>query len=402
MIGQTIGEMVAGGVAGRNGNGAAIAKKLAMNASQAGSNTAPMPPGIKELAQLQFEALTEDAATAAGLPAGTAIATRGDGTRIYSLPSQSGRIRGGDFTAWTFDGEGRVIIAATTDFHVAAAISDTESLMFFTNSAGQSSETISAWARPGEIRAIDVPEIGGGVWFVGPARGEPLTQFAAGGIRAFVGGGHDLGQMGLSAIKNPVRAAQGIIDWNVSTYRAAYNTGVMLTTDSGRAQIGGQISNWANRTGSNIAWHANNGSLWDGAGQIAGNIALGEVTGGGLLRAGPTRAPAIVRELEAAPGHTRAYRAVSDAEFADAMSTGRFNVGPNSLEGKWFADTIDGVISHGDGLHGAGRYRIIQADLPDAAPSLYRLPNLDGYGPARYLGIDDLAGVRPRPLSGGN
>jgi hypothetical protein len=107
---------------------------------------------------------------------------------------------------------------------------------------------------------------------------------------------------------------------------------------------------------------------------------------------------APISSLDVPQGYTRAYRAVSDAEFADIVSSGRFNVGPNSMEGKWFADSIDGAVLHGDGLQGAGRYRIIEADLPDAAPSLYRLPDLDGNGPARYVGIEDLDGVTPRPL----
>jgi YD repeat-containing protein len=96
-------------------------------------------------------------------------------------------------------------------------------------------------------------------------------------------------------------------------------------------------------------------------------------------------------------GYTRAYRAVSHAEFDDIVATGRFNQGPNSLEGKWFADHYENVLKHGDGLEGAGNYRVVVADLPDNAPSLYRVPNLDGRGPARFLHMDDLQGVTPKP-----
>jgi hypothetical protein len=65
---------------------------------------------------------------------------------------------------------------------------------------------------------------------------------------------------------------------------------------------------------------------------------------------------------------------VNHAEFDDIVATGRFNQGPNSLEGKWFADHYDDVIRHGDGLEGPGNYRIVEADLPDNAPSLYVCP----------------------------
>lgn len=82
------------------------------------------------------------------------------------------------------------------------------------------------------------------------------------------------------------------------------------------------------------------------------------------------------------------------------MKTGKFTQGPNSLEGKWFSDSLDGAKLHGDALHGAGKYRIIEADVPNNAPSLFRQPNLDGRGPARYLDLDDLNGVTPRPNEG--
>jgi len=58
---------------------------------------------------------------------------------------------------------------------------------------------------------------------------------------------------------------------------------------------------------------------------------------------------------------TRAYRAVSEAEYQQILRTGRFEVGPNSVEGKYFADTVEGAMAHGEGLHGAGNFRIIEA-----------------------------------------
>jgi len=99
-------------------------------------------------------------------------------------------------------------------------------------------------------------------------------------------------------------------------------------------------------------------------------------------------------------GFTTAYRAVSQAEYDDALATGSFNQGPNSLEGKWFADSYDNALLHGDALEGPGNYKILEADLPNNAPSLFKLQNLDGRGPATYIHLDDLQGVTPRPYGG--
>jgi RHS repeat-associated protein len=96
--------------------------------------------------------------------------------------------------------------------------------------------------------------------------------------------------------------------------------------------------------------------------------------------------------------HTRAYRAVGEAEFEDILATGRLRQGPNSLEGKWFADSLEGAQAHGRALYPDGRFRLVEADIPDNAPSLFRNANLDGRGPARYIHNDDLPTVVPRPL----
>ena len=130
----------------------------------------------------------------------------------------------------------------------------------------------------------------------------------------------------------------------------------------------------------------------------AGGDALSFVTGGAALKAirglrlGGQAAGVIPQ------GYSRVYRAVSEAEYLDILRTKRFRQGPNSLEGKWFADSIEGARLHGDALQGRGKYRLIEADLPDSAPSLFRQSNLDGYGPARYLHQDDLNNVTPRFL----
>jgi hypothetical protein len=103
-------------------------------------------------------------------------------------------------------------------------------------------------------------------------------------------------------------------------------------------------------------------------------------------------------------GYTRVYRAVSEAEYQDILKTGQLRQGPNSLEGKWFADSLEGAKAHATGngktppLFPDGKYRLIEVDVPNNAPSLSTRPNLDGHGPARYLHNDDLPPLKPRPL----
>src|SRR5438874_312785 len=96
----------------------------------------------------------------------------------------------------------------------------------------------------------------------------------------------------------------------------------------------------------------------------------------------------------------RVYRAVSDAEYQQILRTGRFEVVAAGCEGKHFADSLDGARRFGEALFGRGNFRIIEAPVPDDAPSLFRWANLDGFGPARFLHIDDLTDVRPRPCEG--
>lgn len=97
-------------------------------------------------------------------------------------------------------------------------------------------------------------------------------------------------------------------------------------------------------------------------------------------------------------GHTRVYRAVSEAEYQQVLRTGKFEGLPGGAEGKWFADSAEGAMAHGRGLYPDGKFRLIEVDVPDNAPSLYQWANLDGHGPARYLSLEDLLNVLPRPL----
>lgn len=97
-------------------------------------------------------------------------------------------------------------------------------------------------------------------------------------------------------------------------------------------------------------------------------------------------------------GHSRVYRAVGRDEYDDLVKTVRLRQGPNSLGGKWFADTFGGARAFGTGLYPGQEFWIVEADVPDEAPSLFRQPNIDPKGPARDLHVDDLAAVSPRLL----
>jgi hypothetical protein len=90
-------------------------------------------------------------------------------------------------------------------------------------------------------------------------------------------------------------------------------------------------------------------------------------------------------------GTTTLYRAVSEAEFQQVMQTGKFAQGPNSLGGKFFAESAADAARWGDRLQGAGNYRIISVELSTStADKLMRWERLDGIGAARYGELDQL------------
>lgn len=139
----------------------------------------------------------------------------------------------------------------------------------------------------------------------------------------------------------------------------------------------------------NVSMHIGLVALEGAAGAAIGQVAAGHA---GIL-------PVPHGTIHVPAGHSRVYRAVSEAEYEHILRTGRFAQGPNSMEGKWFADTLEGAHAHGRYLYPQGNYRIIEADVPNNAPSLFRMTNLDNRGPARFLHIDDLVNVRARPLA---
>jgi hypothetical protein len=163
------------------------------------------------------------------------------------------------------------------------------------------------------------------------------------------------------------------------------------------------LNDWANSL--NEALETGN---WDNYYQTTGPLALNAAIMNLLpdpQRPGSAAEGALAPEVaEGAPrpipqGHQRVFRAVSEAEYQDMLRTGRFNRAPNGIdmEGRWFADTLEGAQAHGNALYPQGGFRIIEADVPTNAPSFFQRPNLDGRGPATYLHLDDLGNVTPRP-----
>lgn len=85
------------------------------------------------------------------------------------------------------------------------------------------------------------------------------------------------------------------------------------------------------------------------------------------------------------------YRAVSQEEFRQLMSTGKFEMAPHALEGKFFAESPEHAIAWGEALEGAGQYRVVVVELAaTVADELIRWARLDGIGPARYANLSQL------------
>ena len=68
------------------------------------------------------------------------------------------------------------------------------------------------------------------------------------------------------------------------------------------------------------------------------------------------------------------------------------------MEGKWFANSLEGAKRHGSKHYPNGKFRLVEVDIPDNARSLFTDANLDGFGPARFVDDLDLPTLMPRPL----
>jgi hypothetical protein len=134
-------------------------------------------------------------------------------------------------------------------------------------------------------------------------------------------------------------------------------------------------------------------NLWMGDDQFAPRTSMvsnGDFVKGGVRAASLIPFP-ISAETVPASAMTTLYRAVGEAEALSVRATGRFLAGPNSLGGKWFAETLEHAKQWGDLLNGKGASRILEVKLPKSvADQLMRMERLDNIGPARYGELDEL------------
>jgi hypothetical protein len=69
-------------------------------------------------------------------------------------------------------------------------------------------------------------------------------------------------------------------------------------------------------------------------------------------------------------------------------------MGPNSLEGKFFAENYEDAQQWGDIMNGAGNHQVIKVNIPkEIADQMMKWDKLDGIGPARYATLDQLQNV---------
>jgi hypothetical protein len=89
------------------------------------------------------------------------------------------------------------------------------------------------------------------------------------------------------------------------------------------------------------------------------------------------------------------FRAVGIKELEQIRATNRFESSLASMSGKWFAETAEHAARWGDLLEGPGKYSVVEAAMSaKIADTLFRIARLDGIGPARYVGADQLGELR--------
>ena len=98
------------------------------------------------------------------------------------------------------------------------------------------------------------------------------------------------------------------------------------------------------------------------------------------------------------------YRCMSEAEYDDLIACGQFRGCDRSYEsGKWFAESAKDAARWGewfDSVESAPTRRIIiEIQLPvTVADQLFRRPQLDAIGPARFVPLAQLRGVAFREV----
>jgi hypothetical protein len=130
---------------------------------------------------------------------------------------------------------------------------------------------------------------------------------------------------------------------------------------------------------------------------IVGSVIGGELSAGmqsqftdDILGLGKPGTKLISPELSGE--NVRLYRAISDAEYQQIIKTGKFETGPSSMGGKFFAERASDAAKWGDYFYGpGGNYRIIEIELRGSvANNFMRWERLDGIGPARYAELEQL------------
>ena len=88
------------------------------------------------------------------------------------------------------------------------------------------------------------------------------------------------------------------------------------------------------------------------------------------------------------------YRAVCEVECQQVLRTRRLAIIAESMEGKWFAETIEDARAWGIwfyGITGVKHDRIVEFEISDSsAIRLFRLARLDNIGPARFAPVEEL------------
>ena len=129
---------------------------------------------------------------------------------------------------------------------------------------------------------------------------------------------------------------------------------------------------------------------WESAQRLAAGTA--QLASAAAMVRAPVSAPA-------AKGGTSLFRAVGPAEFEQLMATKTFQAGPNSLGGKFFAESAEHATQWGTKMEGAGNFRVIEAQFPKgSADSFMRWDRLDGIGPARYGELGPVNAANPTIL----
>ena len=109
----------------------------------------------------------------------------------------------------------------------------------------------------------------------------------------------------------------------------------------------------------------------------AANIAASVMPAGALGKGAAT--------VAGGSASTTLYRAVSHAERAEVIATNSYRSAASAMEGKWFAETLSHAMEWGYKMQGAGNFRVVATSVSKTfADTMFRLPRLDGIGPARY------------------